>query len=148
MGKKLDSVFFEGAIPAEFLAEVIETYRVKSGTGGHTIFMGQVRADEIEGKTVSAIEFSTYASMAHEKLKEIRKEAFEKFPLHDLHVFHSTGRVEVGEICFVVFVSAERRKFIYKATEEIVERIKSEVPIFGKEIFEDESHQWKVNTDG
>ena len=148
MGKKLDKVFFDGAIPASFVAEVIEGFKGNTSTGGHTIFMGQVRNDEIEGKKVSAIEFSTYAAMAHEKLNEIEEAAFKKYPLHSLRIFHSTGRVAVGEICFVVFVAAERRKHIYKATEEVVNRVKAEVPIFGKELFEDETHQWKVNTDG
>lgn len=146
MGKRIDKVFFEGAIPASFIAEVTEEHREKTGIGAHNIFMGQVRADEIEGKTVGAIEFSSYTAMAHEKIKEIREEAFEKYPLHCLHVYHSLGTVRAGELCFVVFVSAERRKLIYKATEEVVNKIKAEVPIFGKEIFEDESHQWKVNT--
>ncbi|WP_224488784.1 molybdenum cofactor biosynthesis protein MoaE [Robertkochia flava] len=147
MGKKIDKVFFEGAIPATFLAEVIDKHRTKTGIGAHNIFMGQVRADEMDGKEVAAIEFSSYTSMAHEKLSEIREAAFEKYPLHCLHIYHSLGRVNAGEICFVVFASAERRKMIYQATEEIVNRVKSEVPIFGKEIFADESHAWKVNTD-
>lgn len=148
MGKKLDSVFFEGAIPATFIAEVIDKHQAKTEIGGHNIFMGQVRADEVRGKTVSAIEFSIYTAMAHEKLREIREAAFNKYPLHCLHIYHSTGVVNAGEICFVVFVSAGHRNKLYQATEEIVNRIKSEVPIFGKEIFEDRSHQWKVNTEG
>lgn len=32
------------------------------------------------------------------------------------------------------------------ACEEIVERIKKEVPVWGKEIFGNESFQWKINT--
>jgi molybdopterin synthase catalytic subunit len=28
---------------------------------------------------------------------------------------------------------------------EIVNEIKEKLPIFGKELFEDKSHQWKVN---
>ena len=147
MGKKIDKVFFEGAIPAVFIGEVIEKHKSKTGIGGHNIFMGQVRADEIGGKEVAAIEFSSYTPMAHEKIKEIREAAFEKYPLHCLHIYHSLGMVNAGEICFVVFVSAERRKMLYQATEEIVNRVKSEVPIFGKEIFADETHQWKVNAD-
>jgi molybdopterin synthase catalytic subunit len=30
--------------------------------------------------------------------------------------------------------------------EFVVEKIKAEVPVFGKEIFRDQSHQWKVNS--
>jgi len=54
--------------------------------------------------------------------------------------------VRAGEICFFVFVSSKRRKDVYAATEAIVNMVKDEAPIFGKEIFENEPHQWKVNT--
>jgi molybdopterin synthase catalytic subunit len=30
--------------------------------------------------------------------------------------------------------------------QHIVEEIKVQAPIFGKELFEDESYQWKVNS--
>jgi molybdopterin synthase catalytic subunit len=55
------------------------------------------------------------------------------------------GRVEVGEICLFVFVSAPRRKTTYVALEFLVEEIKEKVAIFGKEIVEDESYSWKKN---
>ncbi len=32
----------------------------RSDAGGHTFFLGQVRADAIEGKIVKAIEYSAY----------------------------------------------------------------------------------------
>ena len=35
---------------------------------------------------------------------------------------------------------------VFDALEYVVEAIKAEVPVFGKEVFEDESYQWKVNT--
>jgi molybdopterin synthase catalytic subunit len=43
-------------------------------------------------------------------------------------------------------VSSPRRKVVFEALEYIVEAIKADVPVFGKEIFEDESHQWKINS--
>ena len=45
-----------------------------------------------------------------------------------------------------VFVSAPRRKVVYEALEFLVEAVKEKVPIFGKELFEDETYSWKVNT--
>jgi molybdopterin synthase catalytic subunit len=45
-----------------------------------------------------------------------------------------------------VFVSSPRRKEVFKALEYVVEEIKAKAPVFGKEIFEDETHQWKVNS--
>ena len=56
------------------------------------------------------------------------------------------GMVAAGEICLFVFVSSSRRKEVFKALEYVVEEIKAKVPVFGKEIFEDNTHQWKVNS--
>nr|HMQ43920.1 molybdenum cofactor biosynthesis protein MoaE [Mariniflexile sp.] len=120
-------------------------HQAKTSIGAHNIFLGQVRADVIGGKTVSAIEFTAYEAMANQKFDEIREAAFQKFKLTCMHIFHSLGTVKAGEICLFVFVSAPRRKVVYKALEHIVEEIKANVPVFGKEIFEDETHQWKKN---
>ncbi|MEH6705116.1 MULTISPECIES: molybdenum cofactor biosynthesis protein MoaE [Galbibacter] len=144
--KKKKNVFMEGAISPDFIANSIAKHQSKHSIGAHNIFLGQVRADVIEGKKVSAIEYTTYESMADEKLYEIREKAFAKFNLTCMHIYHSLGKVNAGEICLFVFVSSERRKEVYEATEAIVNMIKEEVPIFGKEIFEDETHQWKVNS--
>ncbi|MCX2679202.1 molybdenum cofactor biosynthesis protein MoaE [Galbibacter sp. EGI 63066] len=144
--KKKHNVFMEGAIPSAFIAESIAKHQTKHSIGAHNIFLGQVRADEIDGKEVTAIEYTTYENMANEKLYEIREKAFEKFDLTCMHIYHSLGKVDVGEVCFFVFVSSKRRKEVYKATETIVNMVKDEVPIFGKEIFQDETHQWKVNS--
>ena len=62
-----------------------------------------------------------------------------------MHIYHSLGLVNVGEICFFVFVSSEHRSPVFESLREIVNKIKDKLPIFGKELFEDQSHKWKVN---
>lgn len=145
MERKKKKVFIDGAIASEFIANSIAKHQSKHSIGAHNIFLGQVRADQKEGKTVSSIEFSTYESMAENQLAQIREDAFEKYDLTCMHIYHSIGNVAVGEVCFFVFVSSPHRKEVFQATEEIVNRIKAEVPIFGKEIFDDQTHSWKVN---
>lgn len=144
--KPIKNVFREGAISSEFIATSIAKHQVKTGIGAHNIFLGQVRADVIDGKTVSAIEYSAYEEMANKVFHEIRESAFQKFNLSCMHIYHSLGKVAIGEVCLFVFVSSPRRKEVFPAIEFIVEEIKANVPVFGKELFEDESHQWKVNT--
>jgi len=141
----MKNVFKSGAISSEFIGESIKKHQSKTTIGAHNIFLGQVRADKIEDKVVIAIEYSAYEDMANQKFHKIREEAFEKFELTCSHIYHSIGRVGVGEICLFVFVSAPHRKVVFEAIEYIVERIKNEVPVFGQEIFEDETHIWKVN---
>jgi molybdopterin synthase catalytic subunit len=144
--RKPKNVFKEGAISSEFIADSIAKHRLKTSIGAHNIFLGQVRADEIDGKAVSAIEYTAYEDMANAKFHEIREATFEKFDLNCMHIYHSLGLVKAGEICLFVFVSSPKRKVVFKALEYVIEEIKANVPVFGKEVFEDSSHQWKVNS--
>lgn len=142
---KPKNIFREGAIPAAFVGESIAKHATHHAIGGHSIFLGQVRADEIEGKKVQAIEYTAYEEMALEKMHEIREAIFARYPLTCMHVYHSLGKVAVGEICLFVFTSSAHRKPAIDACTECVERIKAELPIWGRELFEAEGHQWKVN---
>jgi len=139
------SIFKEGAIPGDFIRNIITKHQLKKEIGAHSIFLGQVRVDRVGGKTVTAIEYTSYIEMANIKFHEIREAAFEKFNLTCLHVYHSLGLVKAGEICLFVLVSSIHRKEVFHATEFIINEIKIKVPIFGKELFSDSSHQWKVN---
>jgi molybdopterin synthase catalytic subunit len=143
--KKLKNIFVNGAITASFIAEQIQKHSTKMNIGAHEIFLGQVRADMIDEKIVLAIEYTTYEAMALEKMHEIREAVFNKYALTCMHVYHSLGAVKAGEISLFVFTSSAHRRAAIDACNEIVERIKNELPVWGKEIFEDESYQWKVN---
>ncbi len=140
------SSFIQGPISSVFIGEAIAKHQSKTTIGAHNIFLGQVRADEIEGNKVIAIDYSAYEEMAEQSFYEIRESAFAQFELSCLHIYHSLSEVKTGEICLFVFVSAPRRKVVYEALEFLVEAIKEKAPIFGKEIFEDASYTWKKNT--
>ena len=139
------NIFYPGAIPPALIAESIQQHSSKTGIGAHSIFMGQIRADLIHGTPVIAIEYSSYEAMALEKMHEIREAAFAEYDLTCMHIYHSLGRVNVGEICLLVFVSSPHRKAAIAACETVVERIKKELPIWGKEILVTDQHQWKTN---
>jgi molybdopterin synthase catalytic subunit len=139
-------VFIEGPISSEFIGNSIYKHQTKTSIGAHNIFLGQVRADDIDGKSISAIEYTAYEAMANQKFHEIREATFDKFELTCMHIYHSLGKVKAGEICLFVFVSSPRRKVVFEALEYVVEEIKANVPVFGKEIFEDDTYQWKKNT--
>ncbi|WP_299154082.1 molybdenum cofactor biosynthesis protein MoaE [uncultured Christiangramia sp.] len=143
--KKPKKVFVEGAIPPEKIAKSIANHQSKTNIGAHSIFLGQIRADEVDAKIVQAIEYSAYEEMAKQVFHEIRESAFSKFDITCAHIYHSMGRVNAGEICLFVFTSSAHRKIAIEACNFFVEEIKAKAPIFGKELFEDDSHQWKVN---
>jgi molybdopterin synthase catalytic subunit len=143
--KKIKNVFVDGAISPDKIATSIAHHQVKTNIGAHDIFLGQVRADEIDGKSVVAIEYSAYEEMANQEFHNIREAAFEKFDLSCMHIYHSKGIVKAGELCLFVFTSSSHRKEAMDSCRFLVEEIKSKVPVFGKEIFEDNTHVWKEN---
>lgn len=143
--KKIKNIFVDGAISSVFIADSIAKHNTKTNIGGHSIFLGQIRADEVNGKLVTAIEYTAYEALALEKMHAIREEIFAKYPLTCMHVHHSLGLIKTGEICLFVFTSSAHRKPAIAACEETVERLKAELPIWGKEIFDDDTHQWKEN---
>lgn len=143
--KKIKNSLVKGAITPEKIATSIAHHQVKTNIGAHDIFLGQVRADEIEGKQVVAIDYSAYAEMANKVFDEIRETAFDKYNLTCAHIYHSIGAIKAGEICLFVFTSSKHRAMAFDACRYITEEIKAKAPVFGKEIFEDETHQWKVN---
>ena len=91
--------FIEGAISPEKIATSIAHHQHKTNIGGHSIFLGQVRADEIDQKVVKAIEFTTYRELAEQKIATIREDIFEKY--ND-----------------VIFTQAENRLHVQKALLE------------------------------
>lgn len=161
---KLKDIFVEGPIDPAFIATSIAKHATRTEIGAHDIFLGQVRADIVVGvdgdsnagptpgqarsdsAQVAAIEYTTYRDMALERMTAIREEAFAKWPrMTCLHVHHSLGAIKAGELCFMVFASAPHRQAAREAVAWVVDRIKAELPIFGKEIFHDGVHGWKVN---
>lgn len=143
--RKPKNIFRQGAIPAIFIAESIQKHSTQTAIGGHSIFLGQVRADETENGKVRAIDFTAFEDMAMEKMNLIREDIFAKYPLTCMHVHHNLGEVTAGEMCLFVFTSSAHRKAAMEACNETVERLKAELPVWGREIMEDNSHQWKVN---
>jgi molybdopterin synthase catalytic subunit len=115
-------------------------------TGGHSIFLGQVRADEIAGRKVVAIDYSAYEGMVKieaDKIKETILAEFEDAEFID--IIHSTGVVKAGEISLLVIVSAGHRHQAIEACSKTVELIKEKLPVWKKEIFDDGSYKWNQN---
>ena len=138
-------IFMEGAISPQFVADAIGKHSTQKDIGAHQIFLGQIRSDNSNGNTVKAIEFSAYNEMAEQEYFKMREMLFEKYRLTCMHVYHSLGRIIAGEINLFVFISSVHRRDSMDACIELVEFIKTKLPVWGKEIFEDEKYTWKIN---
>src|SRR5665811_957818 len=139
-----ENYLITGPVTPALISEMVEKMGRKTDSGGHMIFLGQVRADEIGRKKVKAIEYSAYSEMVTVEAENIKKTILSEFcDVKSIGIIHSTGTVKAGEISLLVYVSAGHRKQAMEACNKTVEIIKANLPVWKKEIFEDDSHIWK-----
>jgi molybdopterin synthase catalytic subunit len=133
-----------GPVSQEIISGVIEKIHLLTDSGGHTIFLGQVRADEVTGKKVKAIEYSAYVELVKAEAEKIIKSITSEFSdVKSVDIIHSTGIVPAGQISLLVVVSAGHRQQAFEACTKAVELIKQHLPVWKKEIYDDDSHSWK-----
>lgn len=110
------------------------------GAGGIATFTGTVR-DHSRGKRVQRLEYEAYPAMAQRKLEAIGGEVRERWPSVRLSIQHRVGALEVGEAAVVIAAAAPHRQEAFRACEYALERLKAEVPIWKKEVYDD-GEEW------
>ena len=134
----------DGPITQKVISHLMEKMGEKTDSGGHSLFLGQVRADEINGKKVKAIDYSAYEGMVKTEADNIKKSVLLEFEdAKSIDIVHSTGTVKAGEISLFVLVSAGHRHQAIQACSKTVELVKEKLPVWKKEIFDDDSYEWK-----
>ena len=139
----------ENAITHEFVESVSRAGR--QGAGSLLIFEGIVRNDHAAQKSgtgkaikkVVSITYSAYEEMAEREINKIIMSAKENFRLRDVVLRHRTGEVAAGEIAFFVAVSSEHRKEGIAGIDFIIDEVKSKVPVWKLENYDDGSGSWK-----
>lgn len=133
----------EGPITDENICELINNTSSGKIPGAISIFIGQVRADKVDGRKVAAIEYSAYDQMVTRAAEKIKETVFSDFgEVNSISILHSTGRVLTGEKSLAVIVSSVHRRQAQKACDKVVELIKKNFPVWKKEIFDDGSWRW------
>jgi molybdopterin synthase catalytic subunit len=126
----------ENIITAESLA-----LQVKSNEAGAVVtFSGDVRNHD-KGKSVSSLSYEIHPS-AQTVIEKITNEVAAKYEVVNVSVAHRYGSIAIGESAFVVAVASAHRGPAFAACEELVERVKAELPIWKYQEFTDGSTEW------
>lgn len=113
--------------------------------GATSIFLGTTR-DNFRGKKVLQLDYECYEEMAEKEMKKICKTLRDKFPnLFHIMIHHRLGSVPMMETSIMVATSSPHRKDAIEATQLCVDLVKSNVPIWKKELYEDGSSAWMSN---
>ncbi len=107
--------------------------------GGICLFVGTIR-NHNKGKTVTHLDFESYAPMATKEMTRIAEKAKAEHDLHALALHHRVGELAIGDIAVIIAVSSHHRKAAFTACEQVIDELKEHVPIWKKEFLEDGSY--------
>lgn len=125
-----------GPISPLLISELMTLGNDDAGAGAVSIFIGKVRDDEIEGKRVTAIDYSAYEEMAVKEAEGIVNAVKNAFSdVRSVIIVHSLGVVRAGEASLFIMVSAGHRDHATRACRHTLEMIKEKLPVWKKEMF-------------
>lgn len=86
--------------------------------------------------------YEAYVALALKQGERIVREARHRHNLRGACCVHRTGVLDPGDVAVWIGVTAAHRDAAFAACREILERVKSEVPIWKQEFFADGSTIW------
>jgi len=130
----------DSAIEVNALREALQDDRA----GAYVGFEGRVRNTN-EGFAVTALFYEAYVPLAEKEGLKVLEEASEKFELIDAMAVHRIGKLLPGELAVWVGVLSGHRDAAYAASRYIIDELKTRVPIWKNEQYEDKSAEWIGN---
>ncbi|XP_034834152.1 molybdopterin synthase catalytic subunit [Maniola hyperantus] len=131
--------------PDKLSVEEVSDLVLDSRCGAVSVFVGITR-DSFDGKKVVRLEYEAYDSMALKAMQSICDDVRDKWPdLHNIAMYHRLGCVPVKEASVVIAVSSPHRVDSLEAVSYCIDQLKASVPIWKKEVYEDQQPVWKEN---
>jgi molybdopterin synthase catalytic subunit len=124
-------------------ASLVEDVR-SDDAGAISVFYGVVRNHNL-GRRVEYLEYDAYPPMAEKKMREIAEEVRQRWPVSGVAMQHRIGRLEIGEPSVIIAVASPHRADAIEACHYAIDRLKSTVPIWKKEVFEG-GEEWLEGT--
>ncbi len=108
--------------------------------GGVTVFVGRVR-DHDGGKSVTGLDYSAHPS-ALDRLGEVCDAVAGRHEVDAVAAVHRVGTLAIGDLAVVVGTAAAHRDAAFAATRDLIDTLKSEVPIWKHQRFGDGTEEW------
>lgn len=127
----------EGSILANEAVAFLQTPRA----GGIDLFIGTTR-QWTDGKETVHLEYDCYEAMVLLEMERIAEKAQESWPIERLCIFHRTGVVVPAEASVVIGVATPHRTDAFEACRFLIDTLKTDVPIWKREVYADGQTAW------
>ncbi|MHB1328257.1 MAG: molybdenum cofactor biosynthesis protein MoaE [Gemmatimonadales bacterium] len=108
--------------------------------GAVATFLGMVR-NHHNGRAVLELEYTAYEPMATERLRAILSEAEGLWSVR-VAASHRLGLLSAGDVAVGVAVASEHRNDAFVACRFVIEEIKSRLPVWKRERYDDGGEVW------
>jgi molybdopterin synthase catalytic subunit len=108
--------------------------------GGTCVFVGAVRDVDHE-RSVTTLSYSAHPTVV-DRLRELAFEVAGRHPVTAVAAVHRVGDLAIGDLAVVVAVSAPHRGQAFEACRDLIDTLKSRVPIWKHQQFTDGSDEW------
>ena len=121
----------------------MESLKAKTKKAGAVVFfVGKVR--DLEDDKLQYLEIESFEELAKSQIREICKNAADRWDLEYILVKHRFGRLKLNDNIVLVVTSSKHRKNAYDASVYIMEYLKSNVPFWKKEVA-NKAQNWVEN---
>jgi molybdopterin synthase catalytic subunit len=104
--------------------------------GALVVFDGIVR-NHSRGRRTLYLDYEAYEEMAARQMKELGRQALDRFSIRHVTIVHRLGRLEIGETSVLIVVASAHRTAAFEASRWLIDTLKQTVPIWKKETFAD-----------
>jgi molybdenum cofactor synthesis domain-containing protein len=109
---------------------------------GAVVTFGGVVRDHDGGRGVRELEYVGHPS-ASEVIAEVAQDIAARFEgVRAIAVSHRIGLLKIGDVALGCAVAAEHRKQAFSACGELVDEVKRRLPIWKRQVFEDDTEEW------
>ncbi|RZF47392.1 hypothetical protein LSTR_LSTR009131 [Laodelphax striatellus] len=115
--------------------------------GAVSFFVGTTR-DNFNSLKVKQLVYQAYESMAYKVMKVVCADIRKRWPdVKHIAIYHRLGEVPVMEASVVIAISSPHRQASLSAVDYAINTLKSSVPVWKKEEYEDGDAAWKENSE-
>ncbi len=107
-------------------------------------FQGVVRRDRTGQGEIDHLLYEAYEPMAQKEMARILREMKARWPRTQAVLQHRVGRVNVGETSVFIAVSSPRRAQAFEACRYAMDRIKTAVPLWKKDVYTNGGSRWTL----
>jgi molybdopterin synthase catalytic subunit len=112
---------------------------VKQGEDGAVVVFDGIVRNNTRGQRTLYLVYEAYEEMALRLMNSLALEAVAAHRVRDVAIVHRLGKLEVGETSVLIAVASAHRAQAFDACRWLIDTLKTKVPIWKKEHFEDGS---------